>query len=106
MPRKQGITDEEKNLVLQSIAVGKANSISAREIADHTNMRSDRTDVRIRSIISSLIEDGHPIGSWAGGYYILETEEELQEVLEGIRVRIRGMQQRLASVEENFRLAH
>lgn len=106
MPKGTGISDEEKAIVLGHLSQGRGNSITAREIANRSGMLSDRTDILVRSAIADLIEDGQPIGSWAGGYYIIETEEELQDVLSGIRVRIQGMQERMQKVEENFRREH
>lgn len=101
MPRGS-ISDEDKELVLSQLKGGKANSISARNIANAVNLRSDRTDVRIRTVISELIEDGQAIGSWDGGYYLIDTEAELEETFEGIRVRVRGMQQRLDAIARNY----
>lgn len=103
MPRKP-VDEISKTLVLGQLGWGKKFSISAREIADAVNLRSDRTDVRVRSAISALIEDGQPIGSWAGGYYLIETQEELEEVIEQIRVRIRGMQWRIKAIKKNFKM--
>lgn len=103
MPRGKPVTEDEKELVLNQLALGKEDSISAREIANNTNLRSDRTDLLVRSIISALIEDGQPIGSWSGGYYLVETEEELNEVIDQIQQRIRGMQWRIRALRANFR---
>jgi hypothetical protein len=101
MPRKH-VSEREKELVLSQLRVGKATSVPARVIANEMNLRSDRTDVLVRSIISELIEDGNAIGSWKRGYYIIETEDELEEVIEGIMVRIRGMQRRIKKIRANF----
>jgi hypothetical protein len=104
MPRKP-VDEADKELVIGQIALGKGHSVSARVIANATNLRLDRTDVKVRSIISALIEDGQPIGSCSDGYYLIETEEELAEVVEQIQVRIRGMQWRIRTVRKNFREA-
>ena len=105
MPRTP-VTEEEKMLVRSQIHPGKDQSTPARTIANEVNLRSDRTDIRVRSIISALIEeDGIAIGSWSGGYYIIANDAELAETIEGIRVRIRGMQRRLKQIQQNFKEA-
>lgn len=102
MPRRKKVEVWMEEAVLGQLFKGKAHSMPARVIADNTDLRSDRTDILVRSIISMLIKDGHAIGSWTNGYYLIETKEELEETLEGIRVRIRGMQRRMKEIRANF----
>jgi hypothetical protein len=102
MPRNP-VKPEEKTLVRALLKRGKKNALSARKIANETNLRSDRTDVRVRSIISSLIEEDEiAIGSFAKGYYIISNDEELAEVLDGLQVRIEGMARRRACIRQNY----
>lgn len=102
MPRNP-VPQEDKRLVRRLLKRGKANAVSARKLANETNLRSDRTDIHIRSVISALIaEDGMALGSCSRGYYIISTDEELTEVRDGLRARIRGMVLRRSRISRNY----
>jgi hypothetical protein len=102
MPRKN-VSEVDKDLVLRQLRRGKQNAVTARGVAIETNLLSDRTDIHVRSVISELIVDGHAIGSYSGGFYLIDTEDELAEVIEGIQTRVRGMQARIRRIRANFR---
>lgn len=100
---KAPVSEEDMDLILNMLERGKHNSKSARYLANEANLRSDKTDIHIRSIISALIEDGWPIGSWSGGFFIISSVAELREVVDGLKARSSGILERMNKVMDNFR---
>lgn len=70
---------------------GKDNAIVSADLIDAIEIDDAEGNPRIREIIRELItEDQIPIASYNRGYFIIETEDELNEYLEHLDARIRG----------------
>ena len=68
---------------------GKDNPISSREINEIIQVDNVGSFPRTREIVRELLfEDGLPVASGGNGYYLIETEEELQKEVESLNSRI------------------
>lgn len=85
---------------------GATNPITAAEIADRLGIKNGLGSREAREFIKSKIEDLYlPIGAHEGGYYIIETEEELNAYLENLQGRYKSIAARMAMVKENYQRA-
>lgn len=86
------IKDELKGkiLILLLRHEGKANAITAKELARIFDMKNDR---KVRACIAELIEkDGIPVASLIDppyGYYIIESRREAEDYMRTLRNRIK-----------------
>ena len=82
---------------------GKQNPISAGKIGKALNIPENDTVATTRSLITKLIKRTHlPIGSSENGYYIMQTEEELNDVMQDLNGRILGIYERINKLISNF----
>jgi len=93
------MSDVESN-VLAAIPVGMDQARPVSEIAkDLAVADADPTKYKIRQIIKSLIvEHEEPIGSCQNGYFIIDSRTELDEYLDDLRQRKRGIQDRIQAI--------
>jgi hypothetical protein len=74
---------------------------TAGEIADQVGIaESNDSCPSTRKLIRDLIETGHPIGSTAGGYRLLQTGKEVQRYLNSLLKRQIGISHRIEAVYE------
>lgn len=79
---------------------GKDNSITAREINDQIDVDNVGSFPGTRMIIRELcIEDGIPIAGYNKGYFVIESETELQDYLDNLESRMLGMSERRYEVK-------
>lgn len=75
---------KQEYIVVKTIPYGHQNAITSKEIAKRTNL----CERKVRDIISSLIQKEYYIGSSSrageGGYFIINTREDLDVALENL----------------------
>jgi len=99
--------DNEQLLLdyLKTNAQGKANKKTSDEIKRALNLPSGgKTNENIRDIIRSLIKNHNAlIGSDSSGYWIIQNEEELQNVIDSLNSRIQEIQERATALQRNWK---
>jgi hypothetical protein len=82
---------------------GKDDPIAASKIGKALGIPENDTVATTRSLITKLIKrDRIPIGSSENGYYIIQTEDELNEVIHDLNGRILGIYDRMNYLINNF----
>jgi len=98
--------EEERLRAIKEILLnhkGKENSITASKIGQSLNIPEDDTVSTTRSLITKLIKNqGLPIGANETGYYLIQTEEELNECTRYLNYRIYGIYDRINRLISNF----
>ena len=95
--------EELKRKILQVLKRGKGSSLPSSAVRYEIGAPESRTDVLVSRLIRDLIEEGHPIGSCQKGYFIIESKEELDEVLEDLRARAAGIETRIRKLRLGFK---
>lgn len=82
---------------------GKNLAKKADKLQRETGIKSGRTQEPIRSLIKRLIKSGLPIGSLPKyGYWIIKNNKELEEVIENLKNRNKGVNNRIKEIREAF----
>lgn len=82
---------------------GQSNSITSQELSDALGgLDGIDSNPRTRALIRELVRSGTPIGAWSGGYYWIETEEELDRYCSDLKQREDKIRERRFSVREAF----
>ncbi|WP_020589974.1 hypothetical protein [Desulfobacter curvatus] len=86
---------------------GKRNQISAGKIGPQIGINEDATHVQTRGLILQAIEELNlPIAGGSRGYYMIDTERELEEYVNSIDGRIAEMEKRKNLVQKAFEKYH
>jgi hypothetical protein len=86
---------------------GKANAIKSAEIARSFHIPDNDTTRRTRVLVKKAMrKHGLAIGGLMGGYFIVETPEELAECALDLQNRIDGIEDRLALLKSNYYNGH
>jgi NDP-sugar pyrophosphorylase family protein len=98
-------TDEEKKReireMLEENHVGKGNAIFSGEIADEMGIPDDDTHVNVREYLSELLQEGLPLAGNPGhGYWIIDSQEELDNYVGSLERRARSIDNRKLNVLE------
>lgn len=99
--------NEEQNKILNYLnenAVGKSNIKTSTTIRETLNLESGgATNEHIRELIRDMIlKHGCCIGSSKGGYWIIQNEEELNNVCESLKERAYLTSLRATKLRENW----
>lgn len=95
------VDDETKEIVREMLLNhwGADNPITSREINDVIEVDNVGSFPTTRQIVRNrLFEDGLPVASGNNGYYLIETQAELEAELESINGRVAKMLQRRREV--------
>lgn len=98
-------TDEEKMGKIREIILqhkGKANALKSKTIALRIGMNEDDTHIGTRSLITKLIKNGMPIGACDNGYFLLETQKEVDEYHQILNGRMYEIYERGVRIQDNF----
>lgn len=95
--------EESRSIAERVLAIleqhkGAMNAVTGRDMAHSLGHRNDR---KIRMVIASLIEDGHPIAASVSdpmGYYVIATRAEAEAYMAVLRSRARRTFKRMADV--------
>jgi hypothetical protein len=90
--------------LISVLADGKGNSQHAYELENVLNMDAGHTQEPTRDLIRDAIVDHEiPIGSTPqDGYFLIDTEEELNEVVSNLQQRIEGLQNRINGLRRGW----
>lgn len=88
--------------ILRTKARGKGAAIQASVIRETAGLPKTLTEELVRELIRDLIADGNPIGSRGKGYFLIETMQELTEVVAGLRARQEGIETRIRLISRAF----
>lgn len=101
--------NQEQQLIwdyLNTNARGYANRKSSSEIRDNCNLQAgDATNVYVRNLITDMILHHRCcIGSlmWVSGYWIIQNEDELNQVCESLENRADSIYGRANAIRENW----
>lgn len=85
---------------LEAGHVGRENAISGKDLARYVPIAY----TTVRDVIAELRDDplGPPIGQCGSGYYVLESEQELDEWVRGVKEEIATKRERLRANVESF----
>ena len=93
MTVEQETLDAVRELILEHR--GKENAIFASEIAEEVGIEDGDTTVNTREYITELLEEGIPLASNPGlGYWVIETQEELDNYVGSLERRARSIENR------------
>lgn len=94
--------DGDRRVILNALlknARGYDNRVSAKELAEFTEINYST----VRDVIGELREEfSVPIGNVGSGYFVIETGDELDRVVENLRGEIETRQERLQTLVENY----
>lgn len=83
---------------------GKGNAISAGEIEKRIIGSTEDTHAKGRKLVERCAKEyGMPIAGDASGYYIITTQNELDEYEANLQSRIKKMKKRGKMMEKNFK---
>jgi hypothetical protein len=97
--------DEEKLKKIKEIILnhkGKANAIKSKDIAVSVGIYEDDTHIGTRNLITRLVKQGLPIGASDNGYFLIETQKEVDEYGQLLNSRIQEIYDRLGRLQFNF----
>ncbi len=78
--------DKIKQILLEH--VGREKAIKSKPIAIMIGVFEDDTHVATRTLITKLVKQGLPIGACSKGYFILQTQKEVDEYQQSLNNRI------------------
>lgn len=88
-------TDYFKNLVINTLAIGKENAIKQSDIADKTGLNKRE----IRRIMQSLRHDGYPICSTTyDGYWLAKNKEDIEQSLTQLSAQVKTLQETIVAL--------
>ncbi|MHA1315788.1 MAG: hypothetical protein ACTSRB_17925 [Candidatus Helarchaeota archaeon] len=87
---------------------GKANSIKSNKVAELVGIDPGASNANIRKYITEILKKGDlPIAATpAKGYYLMETESELNSYIASLESRIREITSRIAWAIATFKKYH
>jgi hypothetical protein len=95
MSRKDDLIDELED--------GAANAKNADIIENNLGLDSGRTNEPTRQLITEcIVNDKYPIGSGSKGYFLIDSEEELRDVVRSLEGRIHGLKNRIDALREGW----
>jgi hypothetical protein len=102
-------SEEEKLEIIRKILlqhVGKAHAIKSKDIAVSIGIDEDATHIGTRFLITKLVKEGMPIGACDNGYFLLETQDEVDEYGQKLNNRMLEIYDRIIRMQNNFNNYH
>lgn len=94
--------EQIKNILLTH--VGKRNPIKSAEIARRIGIVEDDTYSQTRALILECAEQyGLPLASDNKGYYLIANQQEYNEYMDNLDLRIAGIERRKRIITKNFK---
>ena len=75
---------------------------TSNQIAGELGINDGITNVYLRKLITTAIQEGHLIGSSPSGYWKITTYEEFNEAIQNLQNRILGIESRIYSLKRNW----
>ena len=94
----------ELDELIRVLKNGKNNAKHADMIAKALDMDVGKTHDPTRDLIrTAIIDEGFPIGSTPQvGFFLIDSEDELKEVIKGFEQRIEGLQKRIEALNAGW----
>jgi len=104
-------TQAQRQIMLQTLQVGRQNAIRAKDIARLINFPTGGNQEKLRQLIKECIEqDGDLIGAATGsvnpGFFIIDTINELEAYLDSLERRTRSDNERRTALINNWNVTH
>lgn len=98
------IDDGQLVKLLGALGRGRANAKTADVLQVMSGIAYERrTQANVREAINELRARAYPIGGCDAGYYLVETADELEEVVRGLNGRIAGIARTRDLIADGFR---
>jgi hypothetical protein len=81
---------------------GKAKAIKSKTIALEIGINEDDTHIGTRNLITKLVKEGLPIGACDNGYFLLETQQEVDEYGQLLNGRMLEIYDRVIRTQNNY----
>ena len=97
--------EEERIAKIREIILkhkGKKNAIKSKVIAARVGIAEDDTHIGTRSLITKLVKKGLPVGACDNGYFLMETQKEVDEYNQILNNRIEEIYDRKGRMQSNF----
>lgn len=92
-----------KDDLINELEDGAANAKNADTIERDLGMDSGRTNEPTRQLITEcIVNDKYPIGSGSAGYFLIDSQDELDEVVRSLEGRIQGLRNRIDALKEGW----
>ena len=83
---------------------GKQNAIASAEIAKAIGIVENDTHAQTRALILECAEQYRlPVAASANGYYLITSQQELDEYMANLDLRIEGMEERKRLIHKNYK---
>jgi hypothetical protein len=97
------IDDADVKKFIDVLGWGKRSALRAHEIAKQLGCDDNSRQNNVRRMKQIAIEIGHPVGSLRScGYFLIETQEELDEVTRELLNQVRGLQRTVQKTVSNY----
>jgi len=92
-----------KSDLIKALGVGKSSARTGTDLEESLEMPVGNTNEPTRGLIADCItNDEYPIGSNSNGYFLIDSDQELQEVVDSLNSRIAGIQSRIAALQKGW----
>lgn len=102
--RRKAEAKRQVRKLLELRCRGKDSATRSSKIREAAGLPASLTEEIVREVIRELILDGLAIGSCAKGYFVIQTQKELKEVVDGLRARQQGIETRIQLISHAFGL--
>lgn len=96
------VTEKEIKKLISHLRNEKSNAIQACDLAELMGLNASPNQEDLRAIIRNAIDNGYLIGSSKNGYWEIGSLSELDEVLDSLEHRARGVCDRRNNLLENW----
>lgn len=91
------------NDLINALGDGLGNAQNASQLENKLQMDVGHTQEPTRDLIrSAIVEHDIPIGSTRNGYFLIDDEAELSQVIGGLQRRIDGLQNRINGLSNGW----
>lgn len=92
----------KKDLV-DALGEGKTNALTGTDLEETLGMPVGNTNEPTRGLIADcILNDKYPIGSSSHGYFLIDSDIELNEVVNSLQSRIDGIQARIDALKDGW----
>lgn len=100
---KKGDEIADVNNLIRVLGDGKDNSQNASKVESVLEMEVGNTQEPTRDLIRwAIVDKNIPIGSTTNGYFLIDNDLELQEVIESLESRIDGLRKRIEGLKKGW----
>jgi hypothetical protein len=93
-----------KDDLIAELEDGAQSAKNADVIENNLGMDVGRTNEPTRQLITDcILNDKYPIGSANNGYFLIDSEAELDDVVDSLEGRIQGLRNRIDALREGWR---